>query len=886
MGKTEDHEKGLPAPEIRVQPAKNGSRRRLVVALLAGLSICGSLYLNAGYKPKHPKRGKPLFGRAAENLFLSVPNEDSAIAASRHFATKPHRAGSPQDLVTAVDFLHVLQDELGITRPDEEPIFKAGSPESRNSILSLSETKEPRAWIDTYYPILNTPLERHVQIINDDGKPAVELDLVERVADDTDGDAWKYADAVPTFHGLSRAGDVTGPLIHGGYCTKAEIDRFVEAGVNFNGSIVLCAYGYNFRGLKVKAVQEVGASGVLVYTDVNDDGTVTEKNGYAAYPHGPARNPNSVQRGSVQFISVYPGDPTTPGYPSYENATRTEGENIPSIPSLPLSWNNAQILLRTLEPGEELFGKKVRLVNNVDNKVTPIWNTLAVIPGHITNEVVVIGNHRDAWVLGATDPTSGTVSLHELVRGYGALLKKGWKPLRTILIATWDAEEYGLIGSTEWGEDFTEWIHEHVVAYLNLDSSASGSQLRFSGSPLLAHSVRRVAEDLPHPTEANRTLWDARLDDGKLFGENEHSVNSAAKEMDEMHSALADSVGVSPLGSGSDYTVFLQRIGVPSTDGGFKSTLHDPVYHYHSVFDTERWQELYGDPGFHRHIAVSKHLGLHALRISGAVVLPFNTTHYTLELHRYLDQVQDLAKEASLDVSFSDLRESIQTLHNASLALDKEKIKAEKKLKKIIEKWRKKREKGSALERARYRARELRRKLHVRRQRAKRRAREICAKVACYVQSILGQEVNCSLQKVELTSMIVPDSEDYEAHMLAVHAGFEGCYGAWSLADATGDGKHRRKFPLKKIKKAVKRIQAVNKKLIAFERGFISKDGIKDREWFKHLAVAPGKWLGYGATTLPGLTEAIVYERNATLVKYESDRLIELLDRLSNALTH
>lgn len=149
-----------------------------------------------------------------------MPNEDSAIAASRHFATKPHLAGSPQDLVTAVDFLHILQKELGITPPDEEPIFKAGSPESKDLVLSISEAKEPRAWIDTYYPILNTPLERHVQILGDDGKPAVELDLVERVADDTDGDARKYADAVPTFHGLSRGGDVTGPLIHGGYCTK------------------------------------------------------------------------------------------------------------------------------------------------------------------------------------------------------------------------------------------------------------------------------------------------------------------------------------------------------------------------------------------------------------------------------------------------------------------------------------------------------------------------------------------------------------------------------------------------------------------------------------------------------------------------------------------
>lgn len=266
-------------------------------------------------------------------------------------------------------------------------------------------------------------------------------------------------------------------------------------------------------------------------------------------------------------------------------------------------------------------------------------------------------------------------------------------------------------------------------------------------------------------------------------------------------------------------------------------------------------------------------------------MLPFNTTHYTLELHRYLDKyviypdyqpnltllfsVESLAKEAALDVSFSDLRDSIRSLHHASLALDKKKEKAEDKLKRIIDEWKKK-EPADFTQRAGHRVMELRerfeRRLLIAKRRArethrgivrrvrlvKRRAREIRGKTECYIHSLLSSQSECitltidtpAAEKVDVASESLVDSADYEAYMIAIHSGFEGCYGAWSRVGESGGGKRRPKFPFKKVKKAVKKIQAVNKKLIAFERGFISKDGIKDREWFKHLGVAPGKWLG------------------------------------------
>ncbi|KAF9491377.1 Zn-dependent exopeptidase [Pleurotus eryngii] len=788
----------------------------------------------------HPPRRHFLFGREAEKVFLSVPNEASAIIASRRFATKPHLAGAPQDLQTAKDFLAVLQRELGIVPPTPEPLFPAGSEASRHATESITKLKKPAAWIDTYYPVMNTPLGRELVVVAKNGTIVWEADLVEE-ADATDPEAHLYADAVPTFHGLSPEGTAVGQLVYANYGTQEDYSELVSQGVNLTGSIVICRYGGIFRGLKVKGAQELGAAGVLIYSDPRDDGTVTEENGYKAYPHGPARSVTSVQRGSVQYLSIYPGDPTTPGYPSYENSTRTEGSNIPKIPSLPISWANAKVLNENFDKGGSWEGMDVKLVNKVDKKVTPIWNTMGVIPGFIPNEIVMLGNHRDAWVMGATDPSSGTASVHEIIRGFGELLRRGWKPLRTVVIASWDAEEYGLIGSTEYGEDFASWLGENVVAYLNLDSSVSGSRFSVSGSPSLAHLIRQTAEELPHPTEAGRSLWSATSDSGKLFGLNASS-GAVSSDIREGEITSTAPIGVNPLGSGSDYTVFLQWIGIPCGNGGFSSTLHDPVYHYHSVFDSERWQEIYGDPGFSRHVAVSKHLGLQALRLSSSLVLPFNTTHYVEELDRYLDGVVDIAASLSIDLDVSPLRSSIHKLRITSVGLDLEKRAAQRefvKWLKVVMKW---------------------------------RSGRTVRRVICRFVERFG--FKCSSRDATDADTVTEEEQlpDKILLGLARHSGHSVC------------PHFLRKNPLRELREAAKRVYAVNKKLSAFERGFLSEEGIKDREWYKHLAVAPGKWLGYGATTLPGLTEALTFEKNATLAEYEVNRLVTLLDQLAEKI--
>ncbi|TFK55592.1 Zn-dependent exopeptidase [Heliocybe sulcata] len=815
-----------------------------------------------------PSRGKtPMFGKEVEEIFLSVPNSASAIAASRQYATKPHIAGSDGDFNTARYFLELLQHEFGITSPSADPVYSAGTHESRNATLSITNLTAPNAWIDVYYPVMNTPLDRKLEIVGDDGHVVWSAN-VEEVADDTDPEAGQYAEAVPAFHGLSKNGTASGQLVYAHYGRREDYQALVEKGVDLKGKIVLTRYGGIFRGLKVKGAEELGAAGVLIYSDLRDDGTVTAANGYEPYPHGPARNPTSVQRGSVQYLSLYPGDPTTPGYPAYENSTRTEGVNIPKIPSLPISWANAEKLLEEIGDGGK--NRTVRLVNHVDDRVIPIWNTMGVIPGHIKDEVVLVGNHRDAWVMGATDPSSGTASAHEMIRGLGVLLRKGWKPLRTIVIASWDAEEYGLIGSTEWGEDFAEWIQEHVVTYLNLDSSVGGSRYRASASPSLAHFSRQTAEEIPHPTIPDKTLWDATKDAGPFFGEHaDQEVSAMFSEEEQARARAAGGLGVSPLGSGSDYTVFLQRLGVASGNEGFGSTLSDAVYHYHSIYDSERWQELFCDPGFTKHVAIAKHLGLQTLRLAGSIILPLNTTHYAYELESYLDSVEDLVSSSDLKVNLSPLRMSIRALEKASLELDFEKHRAEHALERAIKKLKKKHA--------------IRRKIR---------------KAICKVRKHLGKpckhhkkpdEEVCSFEPVAAPAIVGKNGRIVKPRLgRAIGMMRE------KQAEACREMLHRNRdpaempillvHPSRQLLRAVKRVRAANKKLVAFERGLISEDGIKDREWYKHLGVAPGKWLGYGATTLPALTESITIENNATMAKYEAIRVKELVDGLTQTL--
>ncbi|RDX41174.1 Zn-dependent exopeptidase [Lentinus brumalis] len=813
-----------------------------------------------GWSAVGSKAPHTLTKEKAEELYLSVPDPASALLASREYATHPHIAGSVEDYEDATTILRLFQNELGIIAPPEPPVFSAGSPESQAAILDIDKLLKPIAWIDKYFPVMNTPLDRSLSILGEDGEPEWEAYLVED-GDERDPEAAKYRDYIPTFHGLSADGDVEGQVVYVNYGRKEDYDEIIEKGGNLTGKIVLARYGQVFRGLKVKRAEELGAVGVLIYDDPRDDGAVTVANGYAPYPEGPARNPTSVQRGSVQYLSLYPGDPTTPGLPAYENATRTDGENIPKIPSLPISGDNARRLLKEISGGElehalKLSGKasekKVKLVNHVDTRVMPIWNAMAVIPGHIKNETVLVGCHRDAWVMGGADPTSGTVSLHEVVRGFGALIKSGWRPLRNIVIASWDAEEYGLIGSTEFAEDFPDYISKHVVAYVNLDVSVSGSKWNTAASPSLAHLIKGAALDVPHPSDPSKTLWDARQDQGPFLGQTDIEATELWVEQNKDY--VLGELSIPPLGSGSDFTPFLQHLGVASMDQGFGGTLFDAPYHYHSIYDSQRWQEVYADPGFVRHVAVAKHLGLVTLRLADSIILPLNTTHYALELHKYLDRVESIASSSKTDADFSGLRHSIEQLVDASKALDAEKEEAEAKFRELLDKL------------------PHRRPFHGHGH---------------------GHPHPHSLEHGGYHHPHVHDDAKHvhlRGHCALKHHGpplahrLAHSLPEWLRRLLERIFKHGPSTPIKKFIEAAQRVQRANAKLVAFERGFISEEGIKDREWYRHLGVAPGKWLGYGATTLPSVTEALTIEGNATLAEKEASRVAGLLDKLMETI--
>ena len=377
----------------------------------------------------------------------------------------------------------------------------------------------------------------------------------------------------------------------------------------------------------------------------------------------------------LKTLGTLPGDPTTPGYPSKPGVPRGDpGAYIPSIPSIPISFRDALPLLKALNghgPNSSDFNEYwqggglgykgvkynigpsppsllVNLVNEQQYQTTPIWNVIGIINGTLPDEVIILGNHRDAWIAGgAGDPGSGSAALNEVVRSFGAALKKGWKPFRTIVFASWDGEEYGLLGSTEWVEEYAPWLSNAAIAYLNVDTATRGPKFHVLAAPLLNKSLQSATTlvQSPNQTIAGQTVsdvWDKHI-------------------------------GI--LGSGTDYTAFQYFAGVPSVDLGFTGTLNDPVYHYHSNYDSFAWMEAYGDPHWRYHITISKIWALLAVDLIESPVIPLNTTDYALSLSTYLISLNQTAL-ASPDPAiralapFPLLAESISSLLKATIEFE------------------------------------------------------------------------------------------------------------------------------------------------------------------------------------------------------------------------
>jgi N-acetylated-alpha-linked acidic dipeptidase len=553
-----------------------------------------------------------------ESEFIAVPDAKLAGQHLKTLTAEPHMAATPEDHKTAE---YVAEK------------FRAAGLETE---------------IVPYRVLLNWPKVVRLEAHDGSGKLLISGPTREHVDGDPGQDDPRV---VMPFNGSSGSGDVTGEVVYANYGRLEDFDQLAAQHVDLHGKIVLVRYGSNFRGVKVYIAQQRGAVGVLIYSDPQDDGYYKGD----PWPIGPWRPETGVQRGSVQFLFKYPGDPETPGVastPDLPDSARVSPEgNQPHIISIPISYHDASPILQALAgPGvpqgwqgalpfryhiglvSGQGGVKVHLVSQQDYQRRIIWDVIGKVKGSkYPDDWVVAGNHRDAWVYGAVDPNSGTAAMLEAVHGIGALLKQGWRPKRTMVFCSWDAEEEGLIGSTEWVEQHAKTL-ERAAAYFNVDVAVAGPDFSASAVPSLKQFVRELTRSVPSPLGATvYDQWKIEHSEG-----NEHRASNAPKEDEDVH--------VGDLGSGSDFTPFLQHVGVPSTDIGSGG----PYGVYHSTFDDYAWYVQNADPHFVYLQEMARVFGLEALRMADADVLPYDYAAYARAIETYIAAAKRKASDAGL----------------------------------------------------------------------------------------------------------------------------------------------------------------------------------------------------------------------------------------------
>lgn len=550
-------------------------------------------------------------GKNGEQQLNLEKNFDTALhtqnidAWMKRIAAFPHHVGSPYDKKNAF-FIDSLFTAWGF------------------------ETK-----IDTYYVLFPTPKLRQLELVSPAKYQAV---LMEKVIPDDPYTAQTKLQ-LPPYNAYSADGDVTADLIYVNYGIPEDYKRLAEMGISVKGKIVIVKYGHSWRGIKPRLAYEHGAIGCIIYSDPADDG-------YGAgdiYPGGAYKNSYAVQRGSVMNITIHPGDPLTPGYAATKDAKRlniNETGVIKKIPVLPISYHDAEPLLAAMAgpvaPASWRGGlpityhvgpgpAKVHLKLEFNWDIKPVYDVIATLRGReYPEEWVLRGNHEDAWVNGAADPVSGLVSELSEAKSISDLVKNGWKPKRTIKYCVWDGEEPALLGSTEWVEDHVEELEQHAVAYINSDNNGRGF-LYAGGSHTLEKFFTQVAFSVKDPEKGisvgQRSLDAASLREGKT--------------VTDFH--------IDALGSGSDYTPFLQHAGIASMDLGFGG--EDGGGEYHTMYDDYIDFTKYKDPGFHYEVALAEVAGISVLRLANADILPFDFTHFYSTVDKYAGEVQKLADD-------------------------------------------------------------------------------------------------------------------------------------------------------------------------------------------------------------------------------------------------
>lgn len=606
---------------------------RTLTACLASALLCPAAGWELQAQSRQPRTSLLGFQSQAvaqqleyEKIFAEMATPRDAERHHRILTEEPHIEGQPSQRKVAE---YVRDRFIAAGVPAEIVEYRALLPYPKSASVTLLEPEERR-------------LDLH-----EDGY-------------DVDKDSFSD-DVVAPFNAYSPSGDVQAQVVYANYGLPEDYEKLKALGIEIQGKIVLVRYGRSFRGVKVKVAEEQGAAGVLIYSDPFDDGYFRGD----VFPDGPMRPRSAVQRGSVQYLFVYPGDPLTPATPALENADRlpqAEAGNIPRIPSQPLSYGDAsQILSRLRGPvvpsgwqGALPFAyhvgpgpSRVHMKIEMDYAVRPVWDVVGRIEGAVRpDEWVVLGNHIDAWTYGGVDPNSGTTSLLLMVQGFGKLLQQGDRPRRTIILAAWGGEEYGLIGSTEWGEEHREALMRQAVAYVNVDAAVSGNRFSAAAVPSLEPMLREVLMDVRDPL-TRKSIYEAWLDNQR---ERSDDAN------DDPPLTVPDA---GDLGSGSDYTVFLDHLGIPSISMGFNG----PYGVYHSIYDSHYWMDRFGDPGWEYHPLMAEIWGRVALRLANADFVPFDFAEYGRDILRHLEALKKETPEGDdYAAPWDDLKREAENL--------------------------------------------------------------------------------------------------------------------------------------------------------------------------------------------------------------------------------
>src|SRR6266478_3375415 len=568
---------------------------------------------------------QPLFGYSAESSraerqweekLRAIPSPENLRSYMQHLSARPHNVGSMYEKENA-DWIVGKFKEFGLDAHLEQ--------------------------FDVLYP---TPKERVIELV--DGGPKFVAKLQEPpVPQDLTSN--QQSEQLPTYHAYSIDGDVTAPLVFVNYGIPEDYEQLDRLGVSVKGAIVIAKYGHSWRGIKPKVAAEHGAVGCLIYSDPNEDGF---KQG-ETFPAGAWRPRDGVQRGSVADDPIYPGDPLTPGVGATKNAKRLDLKDVPvitKIPVLPISYGDAEPLLAaitgavaprawrgglgmTYHVGPGLAKVHLKVKSDWAGLKT-IYDVIGKIPGTTNaDQWIIRGNHHDAWVNGAEDPISGLIAVMEEARAMGELVKAGWKPKRTIMFCAWDAEEPGLIGSTEFAEEHADDLKTHAVVYINSDVNARG-YFAAEGSHSLEKFINDVARDVQDP-ETKLSVW-KRAQLRQIGRPDEISERQEARARSDLR--------IGALGSGSDYGAFLQHDGVAALNLGFGG--EDGGGIYHSIYDDFYWFTHFSDTDFVYGRALAQTAGTAIMRLADADLLPFEYGNFSDTMQTYVRELKTLAQKS------------------------------------------------------------------------------------------------------------------------------------------------------------------------------------------------------------------------------------------------